>query len=130
MSDRREASLPIRRALALALLLCACQVLGPPEPPPEGDGGTPCTAAVAIPASLVAVVAGACNPGCIRVAAGSAVTFFNQDHATYLFSTPGPPAFDLVLLAATSASTPALSTPGTVVIADVHSAASLTVLVQ
>ncbi len=130
MSDRREGSAATPGALALALLLSACQTLGPAEPPPGGDGGIPCSPSSAIATGTVAVVAGACNPGCIRVPAGSSVTFINQDRTEYLFSTSGPPAFDLIVPAAGSASTPALLVPGTVAIAAVHHAATVTVLVE
>ena len=139
MSDRRDrcpaprhAWRASRRGALLAAALCAaCEVLGPAEPPPAGDGGTPCTRATAVAAATVVVVAGACNPWCIHVPAGASVEFLNQDRATYLFASEGPPAFEMLVPASSAASTPALASPGTVVVTAVHvPAATATIFVE
>jgi hypothetical protein len=79
----------------------------------------------------VVLVAGACNPWCVHVPAGSRVEFLNQDPATYLLASDGPPAFELVIPAATAASTPPLAAPGTVVVTAIHvPAATATIFVE
>jgi hypothetical protein len=86
------------RAAAWALVLvavAACHPLNPAQLPPEGDGGTPCTLAEAVAFDTVVIAAGACNPWCIRVAAGSPIYFVNQDQAYYLFMADPPLPYDV-----------------------------------
>jgi hypothetical protein len=139
VSDRRDRHparpgprVTARRAALLAAALCtSCETLGPAEPPPAGGGGTPCTRATAIAAAAVVVVAGSCNPWCIHVAAGARVEFLNQDPATYLFASEGPPPFEMLIPASSAASTPPLASPGTVVVTAVHApAATATIFVE
>jgi hypothetical protein len=136
VSDRRDHRDPApRRVTALAgpllALLLACEPLALPEPPPAGDGGTPCTRATSISADTVVLVAGTCNPWCIHVPAGTAVGFVNQDRATYLMLSAGPPPFEIPLPISSAGSTPRLETPGTVVVTDAHwPAATVTIFVE
>jgi hypothetical protein len=139
VSDRRDhrpprgrPSRPGRWGVLLAAALCAsCDEVGPAVPPPVGDGGTPCTRATAIASAMVVVVAGVCNPWCIHVPVGTRVEFLNQDPATYLLTSDGPPAFEMVLPPSSAASTPALAAPGTVVVTAAHvPAATATIFVE
>ena len=128
MSDRCDRAWPWLAVAAAAL--AACQPLGPAALPPAGDGGTPCTLASAVRAESVAVVAGICNPWCIRVGAGASVGFVNQDPVAYLLSAPGDSGFEIVLPAMGAASTPSLAS-GTVVVSEVHHPSlSVTVFVE
>ncbi len=130
MSDRCDRPGPRLGALAAVAALASCMPLGPAVPPPAGDGGTPCTLSSAVRADSVAIVAGACNPGCIRVAAGTSVTFVNQDGTGYLLAAAGDSGFELVIPPMTSASTPPLAA-GTVVVSGVHEPSlSVTVFVE
>jgi hypothetical protein len=131
--DRRDPVPPWAAALggSLLALLLACEPLSLPEPPPAGDGGTPCSRATSISADTVVLVARVCNPWCIHVPAGTAVAFVNQDPASYLMLSAGPPAFEIPLPASAAGSTPRLETPGTVVVTEAHwPAATVTIFVE
>jgi len=142
VSDRRPAALDRPRlalrvllvaalAVPAAALLAGCAPLGLPEPPPAGDGGTPCTRANAIAADTVVLMARACNPWCIHVPTGTEVGFINQDAATYLMLSSGPPPFEIPLPPSSGGSTPKLLAPGTVVVTDAHwPAATVTIYVE
>jgi len=117
-------------ALGLAILACACAPLGSPEPPPVGDGGTPCSRASAVRASTVAVTAGICNPWCVVVGAGTRVNFLNQDPVTYLFEASGSATFELPLPPMAGGATPPLPV-GMVVVSAAHApTTSVTVFVE
>jgi hypothetical protein len=91
----------------------------------------PCTRDAAVAATAVAVVAGACNPGCVRVPAGTRVELFNQDPYTHYFVSQGGAAFELMMPAGTAASTPPLVAADPVVLTDVYEpAATVTVFVE
>jgi hypothetical protein len=98
VSDRLDGRFASLRATALAALLlgvAACQPLNPPVPPPESDGGTPCSRSVAVAASDVVISAGACNPWCIHVPVGTSVYFINNDPAPYLFAADPPLPYEV-----------------------------------
>jgi hypothetical protein len=84
--DRRFGSRCAAVALAAVLLVAGCQPLTqeqlPPVPP---DGGTPCNRALAVESDTVVISAGACNPWCIHVRAGTPVYFINNDPGLYFF---------------------------------------------
>jgi len=124
---------PARPSLALALLaaLAACQPLDPPElPGVPGIGATPCTSATATRADTVVVTLGICNPSCIEVPAGTAVTFLNQDPVQYQFAVSGAGGFVTVVPAWSAGETPPLSA-GTIEVSAIESpATAVTILVD
>ena len=125
---------PLRALRALgalaALAAAGCDVLTPGLPPPAAGTPVPCTPDAAVAAAAIAVVAGACNPGCVRVPAGTRVELFNQDPYTHYFTSQGGEPFELMMPAGTAASTQPLPA-GTVVLTDVYEpAATATVLVE
>ncbi len=93
MGPARGATLGAVALLAAMALAAGCQPLDPAQPlPVPPDGGTPCTRAVAVRADSVVIAAGTCIPWCLVVAAGTPVTFFNNDAALYYFvATPALP---------------------------------------
>jgi hypothetical protein len=85
VSDRLDGRFARIRAIAplgVAALLSAC---GPAVPEPPTGPGTPCTRDVAVASDTVVIAAGACNPWCIHVPAGTPVYFINDDPVLYLF---------------------------------------------
>ena len=136
MSDRldgRFASRLARRAGALAaaaLLAAGCQPLSPAAGPPEAGTPTPCTRDSATPTDTVVVTAGICNPGCVRVAAGTPIQLVNQDPYLYLFTGSPPATFELQLPPGAWFSTPPLAV-GTWLVSEVHQpATSVTVFAE
>lgn len=131
--DRRSAgtgALLLGMAAAGALALSACQPLSPAQPPPENPASVPCTLDTAVATDTVAVVAGACNPGCIRVRAGMLVGLVNQDAYYYLFAGEPPSTIEVALPAGAWGYTPPLPA-GTTVLADVHwPAATVTIFAE
>ena len=129
MSDRRDR--PARALTLLALAAAAaCHPLNQAVPPPSGDGGTPCTASTAVRGDVVAVTHGICNPWCIAVPAGTAVTFLNQDPILYQLVSAGAPGFEVVLAPLGAAETPPLTAGVVVVTAVENAAATVTILVE
>ena len=141
MSDRLDGRFaPFRatarwpaRAAAWALVLvavAACQPLNPAQLPPEGDGGTPCTLAAAVASDTVVIAAGACNPWCIHVPAGTAVYFINNDPALYLFMADPALPYDVQVPGYAGAVTLPLAS-GTVTWTAVHQpAATVTIFAE
>ena len=119
----------VTRALAAALaLLSGCAGGSTAVVPPLAP---PCTAASALATMVVVMVADVMNPDCIQVPRGASVEFLNQDPEMHTATTEsGTPAFDLLVPAGTSASTPPLDVPGTVVAScTFHPAMRVTILV-
>jgi plastocyanin len=118
----------VRRALAALALLSGCTGGGTPALPPLAP---PCSAASAVATTVVAMVADTMNPDCIQVPRGASVEFLNQDPEMHTATTEsGTPAFDLLVPAGTSASTPPLDVPGTIVAScTFHPAMRVTILV-
>ncbi len=136
MSDRLDGRIAFRGArragalCALALLAAACQPLSPAQLPPEAGPPVPCTADVAVATDTVAVSAGICNPGCIKVQAGTPIQLVNQDPYLYLFTATAPATFQLQLPPGAWFATPPLAA-GTWEIYEVHQpATAVTVLEQ
>jgi hypothetical protein len=124
--DGRFASRTARRlgrVAAAVLFASGCQPLSPAVLPPEAGGGTPCTLDVATRADTVVVSAGICNPGCVRVAAGTPVQLVNQDPYLYLFVGEPPATFQLQLPPGAWFATPPLAA-GTWVVSEVHQPAT------
>jgi len=132
VSDPGERTAPRFLGLGLAAALLGCQPLNAPQlPGVPGVGATPCTTASAAKVATVAVVNGICNPACIEVPDGTAVTFLNQDPVEYQFAAPAAPGFGVVVVPPSSAArTPPLS-PGTVDASALEDpAAAVTILVD
>jgi hypothetical protein len=111
--------------------IAGCQPLHSAAPPPVPDGGTPCSRAGAIDTRDVVVSAGACNPWCIRVPAGSSVYFINEDPAPYLFAADPPLPYEVQVPGHAGAVTLPLDTVGAVTWTAVHApAATVTIYVE
>ena len=134
MSDRLDGRFAPLRPVALAALLAgvtACQPLHSAAPPPDPDGGTPCSRAVAVAALDVVISAGACNPWCIHVPVGSRVFFINDDPVPYLFAADPPLSYEVQVPGHAGAVTLPLDTVGTVTWSAVHApAATVTIYVE
>ncbi len=95
MSDRLDGRFALIRAIAplgVAALLSGCAPIVP-EPPP--DPGTPCTRELAVASDTVVIAAGACNPWCVHVPAGTPVYFINNDPLLYLFAADPPLPYEI-----------------------------------
>ena len=115
------------RPAALALFLAGCASTVVEEPPPA----VPCTASGAVPATVVAMVAGVMNPDCIQVTRGASVEFVNQDLEMHTATDQAAvPAFDLLLPPGSAERTPPLDGPGTIVAScTFHPAMQVTIFV-
>jgi hypothetical protein len=127
--DGRFAPFSVIARVALLALVAACQPLDPIPPPP--DGGTPCSRAVAVASDTVVISAGACNPWCIHVAAGTPIYFLNHDPDLYYFVADPPLPYDVPVPGSAPAVTLPLTTVGTLTFTAVHApAATVTVFVE
>lgn len=91
---------------------------------------TPCTRDVAVASDTVVIAAGACNPWCIHVPDGTAVTFINNDPLLYLFAADPALPYEIQVPQYAGAVTLPLE-PGTVIWTAVHQpAATVTVFVE
>ncbi len=134
MSDRLDGRFAFLRALAAfaaAAMAAACGPLVPAESPVPPGPGTPCTRAVAVASDTVVIAAGACNPWCIHVAAGTPVTFVNDDPALYFFLADPPLVYEDVQVPGYAGAVTLPLPPGTVTWTAAHQpAATVTVFVE
>jgi hypothetical protein len=134
VTDRLDGRLGSLRALAIlaAAMVAACQSHDPFQTPPlPPDGGTPCTRDVAVASDTVVISAGACNPWCIHVAAGTSVYFINNDPILYYFVADPQLPYDIQVPEYAGAVTLPLRVPGPVTWTEVHHpAATATIFVE
>jgi len=134
VTDRLDGRLGFLRALAIlaAAMVAACQPHDPFQTfPVQPDGGTPCTRAVSVASDTVVITAGACNPWCIHVAAGTSVYFHSNDPALYYFVADPVLSYDLQVLGYGDAVTLPLTTLGPVTWTAAHQqAATVTIFVE
>jgi hypothetical protein len=134
VTDRLDGRLGSLRAVAIlaAAIVAACQPLNPAQlPPVPADGGTPCTREVSVPSDTVVISAGACNPWCIHVAAGTSVYFINNDPTLYFLVADPPLSYDMQVPGYAGAVTLPLTVRGPVTWTDVHHpAATATIFVE
>jgi hypothetical protein len=125
--DGRFAFLRAAAAVATVTLVAAC---GPLLPTPPPGPVVPCTREAAVASDTVVVAAGACNPWCIHVAAGTAVYFINNDPALYLFMADPALPYDVQVPGYAGAVTLPLAS-GTVTWTAVHQpAATVTIFAE
>ena len=130
MSDRLDGRFAFLRAAAAVTavaLVAACGPLPPTAPP---GPVVPCTREVAVASDTVVIAAGACNPWCIHVPAGTAVYFINNDPALYLFMADPALPYDVQVPGYAGAVTLPLAS-GTVTWTAVHQpAATVTIFAE
>ncbi len=133
MSDRLDGRFDFLRSVAAfaAAMVAACGPLTPTQQPPVPPApGTPCTREVAVASDTVVIAAGACNPWCIHVRAGTPVYFINNDPSLYLFTADPALPYEIQVPGYAGAVTLPLAA-GTVIWTAVHQpAATATVFVE
>jgi len=130
VSDRLDGRFAFLRAAAAVTAVALVSACGPSLPTAPPGPVVPCTREVAVASDTVVIAAGACNPWCIHVPAGTAVYFINNDPALYLFMADPALPYDVQVPGYAGAVTLPLAS-GTVTWTAVHQpAATATVFVE
>ena len=131
MSDRLDGRFAFLRAAAAVTAVALVAACGPQPPTAPPGPVVPCTREVAVASDTVVIAAGACNPWCIHVAAGTPVTFFNDDPALYFFLADPPLVYEDVQVPGYAGAVTLPLSPGTVTWTSAHQpAATVTVFVE